>query len=117
MTQMVACGATGNCSGGIRKGTEVLQLLDVPFSLKGGKARTIVEFLRLKRLLSRTSEEDIMKLPEMTDQRVLAALQILHLMFVLLQPTDFQLAPLAAFRMVRLTLKHGLSPLGMFYRF
>ncbi|CAB9497104.1 expressed unknown protein [Seminavis robusta] len=113
MTVMVSRGSRGDCGGGVKKGIETLKLLNEQFSLRGGKLRTVLEFLHFKRLMARTKEEDILNLPEMIDRRVLSCLQILFLIFGFLQQSNKDVAPLAAFRMIRLTLKHGLSPLAV----
>jgi hypothetical protein len=62
--------------------------------------------------LSKYTPQSILRLPIMTDRRVLAASQILNLIYLYATSAKPELAPLVGFALVRLTLEHGLSPMS-----
>ena len=111
-TQVISFGAQGETIKGIEMCVNTLRDLGESFPLNGGKVRVAVEFYKLRRAIGNKTEEDILSLPEVQDARVMAAMQITYLLFPLLALSNLDLSPLPAFRVVQLTLKHGLNEIG-----
>ena len=112
MTQVTSFGAQGETKKGIAMCVNTLHELGESFPLNGGKVRVAVEFYKLRGAIGNKTEEDILSLPEVQDARVMAAMQITYLLFPLLALSDLDLSPLPAFRVVQLSLKHGLNEIG-----
>ena len=55
-----------------------------------------------------------MNLPTLGEPKVKAAMVLIHHLFQLVQYEQYQYSPIIAFRLVHLTLKHGLSSTSMF---
>lgn len=77
-----------------------------------GKTGILMDFLRTKRMLRHKTAHDILNLPAMTDTTALTAMSVIHLLYPIVLVSNFNLSPLTAFRMIRLTLQHGLSPMS-----
>jgi len=65
-------------------------------------------YRNVMRLLSKYSEDDILKLPQMVDQRKLVAMEFLNHMISSSNNTKPHLCAVVVLRMVDMTLKHGL---------
>lgn len=83
-----------------------------PFPRKVGKAGIVLDFWKTRRLLRGKTARDILNLPVMTDPNVLTAMTIIHLLYPIVLLSNFNLSPLTAFRLVRLTLRYGQSPMS-----
>ncbi|CAB9504987.1 multi-sensor signal transduction multi-kinase [Seminavis robusta] len=112
MTQIVACGSLGKIREGLDLTLDVLGMLDEPFPRRFGRIRVLLELYMTKRALRNKTEEDILALPQLTDPRVLASMQIIYLMFSLLAMRNLDESGLPALKLVNLTLKYGLSPIA-----
>lgn len=90
-------------------GKDLLQKLDEPLPTEVSKNAIIQEFLRTKAKLKAFTEEDLLALPHMTDKKKSTAMLILSYTVdaaILCQPF---LIPLLSFRLMNLTLDHGVS--------
>jgi predicted ATPase len=76
--------------------------------------RLISLFVRVNRWLRSKSNEQILRIHEMEDKNKLACMRILHLMGTAVVNTTPEMVPYVGLKMVRLTLKHGLSPFSSF---
>jgi predicted ATPase len=76
--------------------------------------RLILLFVRINRKLQSKSNEQILRINEMEDKNKLACMRILHLMGTAVVNTIPEMVPYVALKMVRLTLKCGLSPFSSF---
>ena len=98
------------------KATEIcLQVLDEHgehFPKKVGKLGLLVDFWRTRRLLAGKTANDILNLPAMTDSNALISMSIIHLFYPVLLLYNVALSPLTAFRLIRLTMRHGLSSMS-----
>lgn len=99
----------------IAVGLDMLRLLGLDLTLQPSKFAIAREVLHTKWLLQGRSIESLLRLPPMSDPAALAATQVLVLVVVYAFVVEKDLAPLLACRIVRLTLKHGVtdgSPVG-----
>ncbi|CAB9516638.1 expressed unknown protein [Seminavis robusta] len=112
MAQLISHDGVGLTDQGTKMCRQVLEELKVPFPRNPGPLSVLVELVRVKCAIGRKTEEDILSLPTLEDQRVISAMQVLFVMFYLVVSANLDWAPIPAFRMVRLTLQHGLSPLA-----
>lgn len=91
------------------EGLDVLKHLGERFPSKPRKYQVFIEFVRTKRLLRGKTNESILRMPHMENQDKIAAMQMLNLIF----PNSFHVNPLLfiliAFRILRLTVRYGLS--------
>lgn len=88
---------------------EVLRRLGQPFPRKTNNKRIMWDYLATQRKLSNLSDDDIMTLPELKDPTISAATVFIQQLIPLVQQQQFQYSPIIAFRLVHLTLLHGLS--------
>ena len=112
MAQIISCSARGRVEAGIETGLGMLKMLGEPYPRRCSRFSVFLEFYRLRRSLRDKSEEDILSLPKLEDPRVVASMQIIFILFPLIALSELSLSPMPAFRLVRLTLKHGLSAMG-----
>lgn len=82
------------------------------FPRKVGKAGIVYDFWKTRRMLRGKTACDILNLPVMADPNVLTAMSIIHLLYPIVLLSNFNLSPLTAFRLVRLTLRYGQSPMS-----
>jgi predicted ATPase len=104
--------AEGNSKVGIPYCIEVLRRLGQPFPKSPNMTQVLLDYMKIKRQLARFTDEDIMNLPPLKDQQMTTAIFFIHLLFPLAQQQRYEYSPLIAFRLVHLTLKHGMSPMG-----
>jgi predicted ATPase len=107
-TLVHALGCCGRHAEATKLALEVLNRLGEPLKLNPSRLRLVFEFVSLKRRLKAKSNESIMRLPHMEDASKLAAMQMLNLVVLSGILANPALVPLVGFRMVRLTLDHGL---------
>lgn len=112
MAQVVSFSGRGFVNDGIAICLDLLKALKEPFPTKAGKCRIQWEFYLTKRALRGKTEEDILSLPKILDPRIMSSMQVIFCMFPLLALSQLEVSAIPAFRLVRLTLKHGLSPLA-----
>ncbi|CAB9501498.1 expressed unknown protein [Seminavis robusta] len=88
---------------------EILRRMGHHFPRTATLPRTVMAFLKLRFLLSRYTDDEIMSLPTLEDPQTTSAMHIIHQMFPLVQQEQINYSILIALRLVQLTLKHGLS--------
>jgi len=78
------------------------------FPLNPGKLKIITELLKTKRLIARKSDDDLLKIPQLQDARVILACQILSAisMSAVLSKKPLILA-LSFFKLIQLSVAHG----------
>jgi predicted ATPase len=82
------------------------------FPRKVTKLGVYRDFCKTRRMLRGKRIHDILNLSPMTDRNALNAMSIIHLLYPIVLFVDIKLAPLTAFRLVRLTLEHGISSMS-----
>jgi len=88
----------------------VLRGLGEKFPNSSGRIvlRTVFELQNLRRRLKRKTSESLLRIPDMTDIHKSEAMSLLNLLFMYLFLNRRLLAPLAALRLVKLSLDYGL---------
>ncbi|CAB9511364.1 expressed unknown protein [Seminavis robusta] len=113
VTLALSVGGRGESSRAISICRDALAELDMPFPQAHTEWGTLLELVRVRHAIGKRTEEDIMTLPELQDySKTMTAMKILYIMFNLLESMNSKASALPVFRLVRLTLKHGLSPLA-----
>ncbi|KAI2506904.1 PhoQ sensor [Fragilaria crotonensis] len=103
----------GDLKGAILLGLKVLRQLGVKFPRKIGDLAIVTEMLRVKAAMGRRSIPDLLLLPEMADETVILAFSLMNAIALkcCLVGDPFQATFVAIIlRMIRLTLKFGVSP-------
>jgi predicted ATPase len=111
-TQLMSWFSSERYEDAVQLGFGVSKDLGEKFPRKPGTLGILVDFMKTRRMLSGKRNSDILSLPLMTNTRVAGVMSIIHILYGLLMRTHFELAPLIGFRMVRLTMKYGLSPMS-----
>lgn len=104
-----AFGSDGRFSDALTLALGVLKTLGESIPMKPSKPMILLEFLVLRRRLSRMTNAAILRLPTMVDIHKLAAMQMMNLLFFSALMKKNEIVPYIGFRMVRLTLDYGLS--------
>jgi predicted ATPase len=110
-TLVHALGGSGKHADAMKQAFEALDKLGEPLP-KPSHLRAAVELMSLKRRLKAKSTESILRLPHMQDTSKLAAMQMMNLVILYGYIGHQALVPLVGFRMVRLTLDHGLCTMS-----
>ncbi len=108
-TRIYALGVADQQQEALQTGKIVLRELGERFPARFPKAHLLAEMMNLKRLLRGKSDEMLMRLPLMEDSKMLAAIQILDLMFLSSLITAPTLLPFVVLKMMKITLQHGSS--------
>jgi predicted ATPase len=108
-TRIYALGVTDQQQEALQTGKIVLRELGEKFPARFMKAHLLAEMMIIKRLLRRKSDEMLMRLPLMEDSKMLAAIQILDLMFVNALVAAPALLPFVVLKMIKITVQHGSS--------
>lgn len=95
-------------------GLEVLNHLGEKIPKQPGRLQVLAELFTVKRLQRGKTDSTILSLPDMTDKRKLAAMNILNLMIFPTYSGKIELFPMIALRMAKLTMKFGLSAISSF---
>jgi hypothetical protein len=111
-TRIYALGLTDRPQEAIELGIDVLKDIDERFPRILYKMNILSEFVVVMRLLRGKSDEQLMRLPPIENERKLACLQVLQLMFVNCVLVRPMLAPYVNLKMMKITLLHGLSPIS-----
>lgn len=98
----------GKYSDAVKLAFNLLYQLGERFPAKTSRLSTALEFYTLKRRLSRKTNESILRLPLMTDENKLAAMQMLNLVFLSALLSNDKIIPILGFRMVRMSLDYGI---------
>ncbi|MGN6343071.1 MAG: adenylate/guanylate cyclase domain-containing protein [Ginsengibacter sp.] len=93
----------------VKEGLEILRKMNIRLPLKPGKFRVLIELVKVKLLLQNKTAEYYDQLPEMKDPEKNAAMRILSDISSASFFAVPDLVPLLAFKMIRLTMKYGLS--------
>jgi len=108
-TRVYALGSKGRPAEALQIGLQVLKGLGISFPDNPTRKDVLGEMKKLKKLLKGNSSEWLLRLPDMEDPNKLAAMQLLNLIFIYAFHTKLELAPLIGFKMVKLTVDHGLN--------
>lgn len=98
----------------IDTGLEVLEQLGETFPKKGPLPLVMLDLMRTKVKLMGKDKEDISSLPEMTNPHKAAALRILNDIASPVYWARPEILPFIIFRMVRLSLKYGVTEISAF---
>lgn len=108
-TRIYALGVRDQQQEGLQEGKKVLRELGERFPNRCLKVRLLAEMIKIKHLLRGKSDTMLMRLPAMEDADMLAAVQILDLMFLSSLITQPKFFPFVALKMMKITLKYGSS--------
>jgi predicted ATPase len=115
-TRISSLGTRGNhTKEAIEEGLDALELLGEKMPRRMHLFRTITGLIRTKKMLKRTSDEEILSLPPLTDAKIQVVSNILHLLFVYVFLQQSPLVPLVSMRTIELTLQYGLSPMSKYH--
>jgi len=93
-------------------GIKVLAELGVTFPRKYCKAMMLSEMRKVRRLLKNKSKAQLLRMPNITDEEKLAALQLLNIMFLNAALVRPKFAPFLQLKSVEITMRFGLSALA-----
>jgi predicted ATPase len=109
-TRVYALGGTVGCSqAALELGKEALKGLGEEFPHRLCTFRLMKEITGVKKLLCGKSDEQILRMPTITDEKKLACLQILHLLFMPAMMSEQHVVPYISLMMLRITMENGLS--------
>ena len=106
--------AAGDCKGVIEKCRSVVLELGDRFPHEVNESLIREETVRVERLLNGRSEEELISLPKMTDERKVASMQFLNHAITAAFVADSLLAPILVFRVVTLSIEYGVSEISGF---
>jgi len=106
-TKLCLLGSTDTIDEAVELGFALLDELGEPFPKKPSRANILYSMFKTKSLLKGKSDEVLLRSPVMTDGRVIAAMQVLNILFTSVFLAKPIVAPLLATRMVQLSLNHG----------
>uniref|UniRef100_A0A7S2DVG6 Uncharacterized protein n=1 Tax=Helicotheca tamesis TaxID=374047 RepID=A0A7S2DVG6_9STRA len=104
----------GRVDEAISTGFGVLSKLGEPFPKSSGTFTTIRDHVKTKNKLRGKTDDQLKELPIMKDDSKIAAMRMLNLMYSCCYICKPDLLPLVTFRMVRLSVKYGLSYVSAF---
>lgn len=110
--QIYAFGARLRLKEAILLGLEVLDRLGESFPEKGSNAILMTNLFHIKFMLSRKTNKDILGLPDISSQTKLSAMSILNVLITHSYLGRPDLFPFFALRMVKLSIKYGLSAIS-----
>jgi predicted ATPase len=106
-TQLYALSSMGCLTDAIESGLSILDGLGERMESDPSKARVLVFYWSTKRVLSKKSDEALLRLPFMTNPAKLAAMHVLNLMILSASYARPTLFAQIIFKMVRMTVKYG----------
>jgi protein kinase len=109
--QIYSLGSRDDMAQALIRGLEVLKLLGESFPRNPSKFEATFALSRCRWSLRRMSDDDIMNLPTMTDKRRLVSMRLLNTILIFAWLKE-ELIPLLVFRMISITIRHGMSPLS-----
>lgn len=107
-------GASGHPKEALQVGLELLRALGEPLPSKWRTVQLLAGMMRVRRYLNGKSDEQLLRMPTMTDPDKLACLRMLYLVLLQSFLTEPMLDALIIQKMVALTVKHGASPFSSF---
>ena len=111
-TQISVLGVTDKQCEAVDLGIELLTSLKEPLPKRRFHAHTLYEMAAIMKLLKGKSNFQIIRLPELRDPVKIACLHVLQLMYLNCLFVRPELAPLVAMKIVKITLKNGVSPVS-----
>ena len=99
----------------VKTGLNILSLLGVNFPQKPKKSNILIAYLKTKFALIGKSPDDLLSLPEMTDPYSLAQMRILTAAGLAAYIASSEIVPLAVFKAVNLSIKHGNTQVSAFF--
>jgi len=111
-TSIYSLGSRNELQKAIDLGLQVLGDLDERIPTKGRTITIILEFMKTRRMLRKLSDDDILNLPRMHDEKKVAATRIMTLLFLYTLTGRPMLAPVIVMRWVQLTIEHGSSAMA-----
>ncbi|CAB9517006.1 expressed unknown protein [Seminavis robusta] len=113
VTQLMSHASSGQPEKGLDLCWTTLKDLKEPVPRQPGLMSVLLEITLVKQAIGSKTEEDILALPELQDARIIAAMKVLYVMNNILENCKSEeSAMLPVLRLVRLSFKHGLSPLA-----
>lgn len=106
--------ATGDLRGVIEKCKNVLLELGYPITDQVDEALFKEESRRVEQLLKDKSEEQLISLPDMTDERKIASMQFMNHAVASAFSAEPLLAPILIFKMVTLSVEYGVCEMSAF---
>ena len=110
MTAIYSLGASGDPMEAMEVGLYVLEELGFPFPHHLSSFGMKRDLYKTKRMLQKFSESDIMNLSVNDNAKALVAMTVIHMLHPIFAARRPEYTVIAGSRMVRLTLKYGLSP-------
>jgi predicted ATPase len=107
-------GSRGRLSEAIAESIQILDRLGERIPRRFLAIRTVNGLLKMKNVLKKTDDKEILELPLLKDAKIQAVMNILHLMFVYTFMSQSNLVPIVSMRAIELTRQFGLNPLSMF---
>lgn len=107
-TRVYSLGGRGRTIEAVQEGMDILQQLGISFPKRATKLHVAYELFKSRKLLRGKTNEMILRGPLMTDSDMIAAMQMMNLVFPNVFKTDPYLAFLVSSRMVTLSLEQGL---------
>lgn len=111
-TRVHSLSSTNRMTEALSEGLGILRHLGEKFPSRPRKYHVAIEFLRTKRLLQGKTNELILRMPLMKIAGKVAAMQMLNLIFPVAYHMNRILFMLINLRLVRLTMKYGLSAIS-----
>lgn len=108
-TRIYGVGMSGRRSEAIDIGIEVLHCLGETFPKRLCKAALFAEMNGVKKLLQGKTDADVLHLPHIENEKKQASMSVLSLIYVHTLFARPVLAPFVALKLMKLTLKYGLS--------
>jgi predicted ATPase len=106
--QIYSLGSRDDMAQALTRGLEVLKLLGESFPRNPSKFEAAFALSRCRWSLRRMSDDDIMRLPTMSNKHQLVVMRLLNTVFVFAWLKE-ELIPLMVFRMIEITTRHGMS--------
>jgi len=111
-TKIYVLGVRGKMDEAIAIGVYCLQMLDVNIKSRCNNVNLLWSIKRISARLRGKSDSMLKRIPHMTDTKKLAAMQILNMLFLNTFLTRNKLFPFVVFKMMKLTLQHGMSAIS-----
>jgi predicted ATPase len=114
-TQIYSLGSRDDMKQALSTGLDVLKSLGQTFPRIQWRMRARVAIERCRRVLAEMSDDDIMNLQVMTDNKHLLVMRLLSTIFIVALPAKEELFPFIVVRMIEQTLLHGISAMCTFH--
>jgi predicted ATPase len=111
-TRIYSLGTRDNMQEGLHESLGVLDSLGERLPRKPGILNIVFGLIRCKHILRGKTDDYILSLPQMTDKKKQAAMRLMIFSIVFAFYVSGEHVPLIAFRLIRNTLRHGISPMG-----